>query len=229
MIKLRPVSFRTISLLVLFISVLWLRPCYAQALDFSLAPEFVLPGGEVIPIQPPDVSSKVITRTQRLEWYIENTVGPRSLITGVVSAGLGTGLNIPSRYGGTGEGFGRRYEMRLAGIATGNAMEATIGALWKEDPRYFRVPTLSFGRRVRNVMKMTFVAYRSDGNLAPAYARFIGITGSNLLANSWRASSEANFHDAALRTAAGFLGRMGSNAFQEFWPNVKPWLLHSKP
>jgi hypothetical protein len=68
---------------------------------------------------------------------------------------------------------------------------------------------------------MTFVAYRSDGNPAPAYARYIGIASNNFLSNSWRASSEANLHDAVLRTLTGFLGRMGSNALQEFWPDVK--------
>jgi hypothetical protein len=60
----------------------------------------------------------------------------------------------------------------------------------------------------------------------PAYARFAGISGSNFIANSWRVSSEANLHDAALRTFAGFLARMGSNAFQEFWPDVKRRAFH---
>jgi hypothetical protein len=76
---------------------------------------------------------------------------------------------------------------------------------------------------------MTFEAYHSHGNLTAAYARYIGITGSSFLANSWRSNSEATLQDAALRTPTGFLGRMGSNAFQEFWPNRKPRLFHKKP
>ena len=56
-------------------------------------------------------------------------------------------------------------------MATSNVMEASIGALWGEDPRYFRVPEESLGGRAKNVIKMTFLARRRDGNFAPAYAR----------------------------------------------------------
>lgn len=182
-------------------------------------------GNEITPENNSE-SGTGITRGQRLDWFIESTMGPRSLVVGVMSAGIGSSLNRPHEYGRTWTGFERRYEMRLAGISTGNAMEATLGAIWREDPRYSRVPEEPFGGRIRNVIKMTFVAYRGDGRLAPAYARYIGISGSNLLANSWRAHSEANLHDAALRTLAGFLSRMGSNTVQEFWPDVKLHIFH---
>src|SRR2546427_11720431 len=62
--------------------------------------------------------------------------------------------------------------MRLTGVSTGNAMEVGFGAFWGEDPRYFRAPDEAFGGRVRNIIKMTFVARRQDGNQAPAYARY---------------------------------------------------------
>ena len=220
------VSSRGLPLLVMFAFLLGARPGNAQTRDSGLAADHPRPGSEAILDHESDESTKDITNGQRLEWFVENTFGPRSLVAGAVSAGLGTDLDNPRRYGGIGQGFGRRYEMHLADTSTGNAMEATLGAIWREDPRYYRVPTESFGRRVRNVIRMTFVAYRSDGNPAPAYARYIGIAGSNFLANSWEANSEANLHGAALRTLTGFLGRMGSNAFQEFWPNVKPRLFH---
>ena len=51
-------------------------------------------------------------------------------------------------------------------------------------------------------------------------------TGSNLLANTWLPSSEANANDALIRTGEGFLGRMAGNAFSEFWPDVKQRLFH---
>jgi hypothetical protein len=65
------------------------------------------------------------------------------------------------------------------------------------------------------------VSYRGDRNPAPRSPGSIGISGSGFLAASWRGNSKANVHDAALRTFTGFLGRMGSMAFQEFWPDVK--------
>ena len=198
------------------------RPGNAQAQDSLLTAESLRPVNEaILDHSEPNEPIKALTNDQRLQWFVEGSMGPRSAFAGVLSAGVGPSLDRPQEYGRTERGFAERYEMRFAGIAAGNGMEATLGAIWKEDPRYYRVPKEPFGKRVRNVIKMTFLAYRSDGSPAPAYARYIGIAGSNLLSNSWRANSEANLHDAALRTFTGFLGRMGSNAFQEFWPNVK--------
>jgi len=170
-----------------------------------------------------------ITGRERWKWFLQSTIGPQSLAAGVFSSGFGTASNSPKEYGGTWEGFGSRYGMRLTGVSTGNAMEAGIGALWGEDPRYFRAPGRPFGRRVQNIVKMTFVARRQNGNFASAYARYVATAGNNVLSNTWRVDSEADAQHAAVRTLLGFVGRMGSNAFQEFWPDVRRRILKKKP
>jgi len=45
--------------------------------------------------------------------------------------------------------------------------------------------------------------------------------GSNFLSNTWREPSEADARHAAMRVGWGFLGRMASNTFAEFWPSVR--------
>lgn len=91
----------------------------------------------------------------------------------------------------------------------------------RTDPRYFRVPDEHFNARVMNIVKQTFAARRRDGTFAPAYARFMAIPANNFLSNTWRPDSEANNHDAVLRSLEGFAGRMAANAFEEFWPDVR--------
>ena len=115
----------------------------------------------------------------------------------------------PKEYGPHWGGFADRYGMRLTGIVTGNAMEASIGALWGEDPRYFRVPDQKFKMRVNNVVRLTFMARHEDGSFDPAYARYIAYAGNNFLSNQWRVHSEANTHDAILRIGGGFCGAHG--------------------
>jgi hypothetical protein len=180
------------------------------------------------PVRSCNLLYQPITGQQRFKWFAQSTVGPQSLAAGVFSAAFGTATNSPKEYHGSWEGFGKRYGMRLTGVSTGNAMEAGLGAFWGEDPRYFRAADKPFGGRVRNIIKMTFVARRQDGNHAPAYARYIATPGNNFLSNSWRADSEAEARHAARRTLWGFVGRMGSNAFQEFWPDVKQSLFRNK-
>jgi hypothetical protein len=174
------------------------------------------------------VSRPPITNQQRLNWFVRSTVGQESLTAGLFTAGFGTGLNRPREYGPHWEGYGKRYGMRFTGIATGNAMEAALGSLWGEDPRYFRATSQSVKGRIKNVIAMTVVARQDDGTMAPAYARYIGTSGNNFLSNTWRADSESGVGDACLRTALGFAGRMGGNAFAEFWPTVTKHLFHKR-
>jgi hypothetical protein len=183
----------------------------------------IKPTQQAAPPNAPSASIKpyhAITPRQRLQWFVQSTVGPETLAVGLFSAGIGTARDAPREYGGHGGGFADRYGMRLTGVSTGNAMEAGLGAIWGEDPRYFRAYRQNFAGRIRNVVGMSFLAHNRSGQLSPAYARYVAMPGNNFLSNTWRADSEANNRAAAVRTGLGFLGLMGKNAFTEFWPDV---------
>jgi hypothetical protein len=172
-------------------------------------------------------STEPITPGERLSWFAQSTVGPATLTGGLISAGFGTLINRPREYGTHWEGFGDRYGMRLTGVATSNAMEAGLGTLWGEDPRYYRAGRDEpFGKRVGHIVKWTFVAANSNGSVRPAYARYAAIAGNNFLSNTWREHSEANTTVALERTGLGVLARMAGNTFDEFWPDVKQKMFH---
>ena len=166
-------------------------------------------------------NSQPITGSERVQWAAVSTAGPASLLGGLVSAGWGTLFNAPREYGTHWEGFGERYGMRLTGIATSNVMEAGLGAMWGEDPRYVRAPSERFPNRLGHVVKMAFLAQNKDGHTRPAFARYAAIAGSNYLSNTWRADSEATVSRATARIGLGFLGRICGNAWDEFWPDIK--------
>jgi len=168
-----------------------------------------------------------VTAGERLSWFAQSTVGPASLTGGLVSAGFGTLIDRPREYNTHWEGFGERYGMRLTGVATGNAIEAGLGAFWGEDPRYYRAGgDTPFGKRVGHIVKWTFVAANSNGSVHPAYARFAAVTGNNFLSNTWREPSEATTTMAVERIGLGLLARMAGNTFEEFWPDVKQKVFH---
>ncbi|HZU26706.1 MAG TPA: hypothetical protein VFA04_14370 [Bryobacteraceae bacterium] len=181
--------------------------------------EVAIPGGKVINYQP-------VTAKERLQWYGWTTFGPAGIGGNVVSAGFGTALDRPKEYGTHWEGFGDRVGMGLSGNAVSNAMEASIGSLWGEDPRYFRAPDETFRQRVVHVIKWSFVASNRDGHAMPAWSRYMAIGGSNFLSNTWRERSEADTSHAVVRIGFGFLGHMASNAFTEFWPDIKQHAFH---
>lgn len=191
--------------------------------------------GTVAPPRAADPSSSASTRNgdvspisakERINWVIKGTIGPESLAAGLFSAAWGTGFDEPKIYGPHWDGYGKRYGMRFTGIATSDAMEAGLGTVWGEDPRYRRDADAPFVNRLGHAAKMTFFANNRDGGVRIAYARFIAIPGSNFLSNAWRAPGDDTAGNAAVRVGLGFLGRFGSNAFDEFWPDVKQKVFH---
>ncbi len=170
------------------------------------------------PVQLGVQNYNAITASERMKWFAVST-GRGAISGSIFSAAWGTANGRPEEYPNNWEGFGRRYRMSLAGVATGNAMEAGLGAMWGEDPRYFPTnlsPTGNMGAKLKHIVKSTFTARNRNGESMPAYARYIAQPGNNFLANTWRVESEATVGQALLRTAFGFLGRMTSNAVAEF-------------
>ncbi len=163
-----------------------------------------------------------ITGNGRLLWFVDSTVGVESLLlSGPISAGWGTLFHSPEEYPPTWEGFGQRYGMRLTGVSTGNAITAATGAIWGEDPRYFRLEQGTFKQHVWQVIKLSIMSRYSDGQYHFGYAKLAGNVGNNFLSNTWRVPSESTAGQASLRCVYGLLGRMAGNAFTEFWPEVK--------
>lgn len=169
-----------------------------------------------------------INARERIQWALSSTLGPTSLTAGLFSAGWGTLFNHPATYGPHWEGFGDRYGMRLSGLALSNSMEAGLGAIWGEDPRYRRDPDAPFLHRLGHAAKMTFMAQNREGGVMPAYARFVAISGSNFISNSWRAPGDDNAGNAAVRVGLGFFGTFGGNTFHEFWPDVSHKVFHHR-
>ncbi len=177
---------------------------------------------------PAPVSPAAINGIGRLNWAVHSTIGPASLWIGVLSSTWGTAFNRPTEYGRSFEGWTKRYGLRLTGVATSNVMEAGLGAIWGEDPRYYRArPGLPSKSRLGRAAKMTFLSER-DGRLTPAYARYIGIAGANVLSDTWRPNSDRGPVDTLARIGQGFGGRLLGNLWEEFWPDVKKHLFFIK-
>lgn len=169
-----------------------------------------------------------VTGIGRLNWIVRNTIGPASLLTGVLSATWGTAFNKPPEYHESFPGWWKRYGLRLTGVSTSNVMEAEIGAFWGEDPRYHPADTGRFGSRLNHALKMTVLAENRDGDDQIAYARFIGIAGGNALSDVWRPDSQRTAGNTFLRVGLGFGGRFLSDLWYEFWPDVKGWMPWNK-
>jgi len=162
-----------------------------------------------------------ITAAQRATWVVNGSIGVRSLTVGVISDAWLTAWNTPEEWGRGWSGIGKRYLSREASVTISNSIEAGLGAIWGEDPRYFRAPSGSLGSRVGYSAKAAVLSRRRDGRLAPAWSRYTGTVVGNIVENAWLPPSARSPRDVAVRSTTGVLGRFAGNLFEEFWPDVK--------
>jgi hypothetical protein len=194
-------------------------PAFAQ--PFTLAPEGVTPTQAPASSDLSAIAYRPITGHERFVWAVEGTIGVRSLaLVGTWAAGWDTLINTPEEWGQSWSGFGKRYMQREADVAISNSMEAGLGALWGEDPRYIRSARHGVWPRVRYALKAAFVAQRPDGHLAPAWGRYVANTLNNVIENAWLPPSATTAKSTTIRSIQGFLGRMGGNLWDEFAPDV---------
>jgi hypothetical protein len=164
------------------------------------------------------------TQVERLKWAAATTAGPATIAGGAITSAYSTWRNKPPEYGPHWDGWGKRQALRIAGASTSNFMEAELGALWGEDPRYRRTGSGSVKKRSFHAIKSAFIAYDRKGQPMPAYARYAAVTGSNLIGNTWRPDSQHTARETSSRIYVAFLSRIASNAFEEFWPDIRAHL-----
>jgi hypothetical protein len=168
------------------------------------------------------ITYRPATIADRIDWTVEGTIGVRSLtVVGPLGAAFLTATNSPSEWGRSWSGFGKRYAEREADVAISNTIEAGVGALWGEEPRYIPSGRTGIWPRARYAIKTTVMAQRPDGHLAPAWGRFAGNTLNNLIENAWLPPSATTPGQTILRSVLGLLSRMGGNAWDEYWPDAK--------
>jgi hypothetical protein len=157
-----------------------------------------------------------IDGNSRMHWLLVENLSPSSLADDVAVGAVDTWFKTPKEYNTHWVGFAERTGLITGNYGIKSSMEAGLGSLWGEDPRYTPTDGLSTKGRVGYVIKMTFMATNRSGNAMPAYSRYIALTGSNFLFNEWMPASQATVSQALVRTGLSFLSRMSENAYKEF-------------
>lgn len=206
--------------------ILWMvtisSGAHASAQDVAFAAETPARGLAQAASSSADPSIAPINPSLRVRWLLDGAVGFKSLIVvGPLSAAWETAWNQPEEWGHSWSGFGKRYLEREADVAIANTIEAGLGAIWGEDPRFVPSHKRGIWPRAGFAIKTTFVAPGRDGRFRPAWGRYAGKTVKNVIENEWLPPSARTTKQMLLRTAQGFAGRLLGNLWDEFWPDVR--------
>jgi hypothetical protein len=162
-----------------------------------------------------------ISTGERVKWFLVNTIGPQGFGVGIVADLWETALNSPEEWGRTWNGMAKRYVAREADVAISNALEAGLGAIWGEDPRYKRSLRKGVRTRMLYAAKTVFVAPRPDGRFAPAWARYAGNVLNTVIEDAWLPPSVSTGRQVAIGAVAGLTGRLAGNLWGEFGHDVR--------
>jgi hypothetical protein len=125
--------------------------------------------------------------------------------------GYGQGLR------GYGKRWGAAYADNFDGTLLGNAI---LPILFRQDPRYFRRGTGSFGSRLFYSLSTTVWSRRDNGKWGPNYSNVLGNLAAGGISNLYYPASDRGadltFERGFTVTAYGALG----GVFNEFWPDV---------
>ena len=162
-----------------------------------------------------------LTSSERAAWVAGEIASPGALSSAAFTSAWMTRQNRPKEWPRDARGYGRRFGDAQAATAISSSIEAGLGSLWGEDPRYFRSGRHERWARVRHAVASVALARHRDGHLAPAWGRFAGSVAGNVIENTWLPPSAATRSQTTARVASGFAGRLASNLWSEFWPDLR--------
>lgn len=149
------------------------------------------------------------------------TIDPSALGKSLFTASIAQLKNSPEEWGQGVKGFARRYGHRLATRGVENGIGFGVAAVLRQDARYFRLSEGGVGGRVKHALWHTFVTRKDNGGKTFAVWRIAGNYGSQFVSNSWRPPTENNAGDALVRGTISIGYDAASNAFKEFWPDIR--------
>ena len=176
-----------------------------------------------VPVQGPAAGTPYTppSGSDRVKWVVEGTVSLPVLVFNAGDSAVSTYANWPKEWGRGVAGFSKRFADEEAYSAVSGALEAGVGSLWGEDPRYRRSDQRGVWRRTRHTLLAAVVAPRSDGHLAPAWGRFAAEAGAIPIENTWLPPSARTASATAWRVGEDLMFRAVSNVWDEFWPDLR--------
>jgi hypothetical protein len=111
-------------------------------------------------------------------------VGPFTIGESIVRAGLTTGRNSPSEWGGGWEGFGRRFASNMAKDAIKNTSIYVLDETMKLDSKFYRSRDRHPSARIRNAIFSAVTARDREGKRVLGVPKLVGTFSSNIIAST---------------------------------------------
>ena len=152
---------------------------------------------------------------------VRDFIDPVTFLGGAFFAGLDQAQNADPSYGQGAQGYSKRFGAELGGQATSTFfLDFAYPALFKEDPRYYRLAHGPARSRLLSALEHSVVAHRDNGNKMFNFSEWLGTASTVLVNNTYHPDYRRGVAPAAERVAFNVLTDAGFDVLREFWPEV---------
>lgn len=117
-------------------------------------------------------------------------------------------------------GFSKRFGTRVAQSMTKGTGQALVGALFKEDPRFFVSRKQGFWPRFGFALAHTLIVKNDNGRQQLSAGRLAGAFSSGFVGMAWTPGPINSVDNALVRTGTAMGGVLAGSLWTEFQPDV---------
>lgn len=153
---------------------------------------------------------------QRFKRYVSSVVGPYALGSNAVKAGFATATNSPEEWGGTWEGFGRRFASDMGKTAIKNTTVYALDEAFELDSRFYRSQKRDTKSRLKNALISPFMARNRNGKRVVGIPRIAGTYAASITAAEAWYPARYDYKDGLRSGTISFGVTAAVNLFREF-------------
>ena len=171
----------------------------------------------------PFVEGSVPPLTSKDKAYlaIHDVTDPFNLLTIVGTSAFTIGINSHTAFGPGMRGFGYNVGTSFSQDVTGEFIGTyVVDSVFREDPRYFRMPNARPWRRLAHAISHLAVAQGDNGKPIPNYSNFIAAAAGAEIANLYVPGLATNGASTAERIITGIVTEPVGNIVAEFLPDI---------
>lgn len=168
-----------------------------------------------------------LSTREKFGFFLNHTYSPRTFADAAVDALKNTMRNNNPQYERGFMGLGQRYGVNLGTSETEVFFERfLVPSMLKQDPRYFRNPSLPFTRRALYSMSRVLITRADNGRETANTSRILGAAASQALSDLYVPGRGQGMHPILGRVSFDLMRDAGFNLIHEFWPDLRRRFLH---
>lgn len=176
---------------------------------------------------PPVQQWQRLTARQKFRVFLKHTDSPRTFAGAAIDAATDKWQNDNMDYARGFAGYSQHYAVEL-GTGESDALFETflIPLLLKQDPRYFRDPSLPFFKRALYSLSRVIITRSDSGHQTFNASYVVGSAASQALSDVYIPGHLQGMHPIIDRLTFNLARDAGFNLLHEFWPDLRRKFLH---